>query len=371
MIRRPVPVLLTAVATLVLVAAPGGAQTAAGGGANDLYVERDVVYRTVDGHDLALDVYRPDDTEIYPAVLQIHGGGWVGGNKEQEEAGARDLASNGFVVFVVEYRLAPADPYPAALEDLQAALAWVRANAPVYGADPDAVGAFGSSAGGHLAALLATVDGPQVDAAASFAGPMDLTDGTVSTETAAFFVSFLGCFTGSGSCTPIDAAEASPINHVNGNDAPLFIASIENDPLVPIAQARRMAAALAAVGVDHELVIPPTGGHGPFAPDVIDGGVAFLREHLDRDPATVTPPAPAGEPAPAESSDDRGLEVALLIAGAALVVVGGGLVLVARGRRPRPRPRSPLPAPAASESPDSVTGVSGATDDTTSVGRRA
>lgn len=371
MIRRPIALLLTAAVFLAVVAAPVGAGT----GGDDLAVERDVVYRTVEGHDLALDVYRRDDDAVYPAVLEIHGGGWVGGNKEEDEQIARGLAEAGFVVFVVEYRIAPVDPYPAAVEDVQAALVWVRTHAPEYGADPDAVGAFGGSAGGHLAALLATLDGPKVDAAVSIAGPMDLADPTVSLETVFFFASFIGCLT--SHCDPADAAAASPINHVSADDAPIFLANSLDDPLVPVTQAQRMAVALAAAGVDYELAASPTGGHVPGpGPAVRAQGVDFLHERLDDDPATVVPPALPSEdgpaPAPAPTADDQSFERTLLVVAVGLVVAGGVLVALSRRRRPRRRPRGGPPGPGPTAPADSLAAVgSSPRDDAASVGRRS
>ncbi len=335
MVRRVLALLLTATIGLTLVVAPA----AAGGGADPLDVERDVVYRSVNGRDLGIDVYRPADDTVYPAVLQIHGGGWIWGSKEDDETLARGLAARGFVVFVVEYRLATTDPYPAAVEDVQAAVEWARAHAGEYGADPNAVGAIGGSAGGHLAALLATLDGPQVDAAVSIAGPMDLADPTVSLATVFFFASFLGCL--DGVCDLAGAVEASPINHVSADDAPLFLANSEDDQLVPVTHARRMAAALEAAGVDTELVTPPTGGHesGP-GPAAYDAGVEFLRRHLGGEaiaaPADPDPGAAPDRDVPA-SDDGRNLEVVLLVVGIAFIAGGAILLVLSRVRRPRRR----------------------------------
>jgi acetyl esterase/lipase len=334
MVRRLLALLLTSAIGVAVGAAPVAAGTSGGDAPPPLEVERDVVYRTVNGRDLGIDVYRPGDDTVYPAVLQIHGGGWIWGSKEDDETLARDLAVRGFVVFVVEYRLATTDPYPAAVEDVQAAVEWARVHAGEYGADPDAVGAIGGSAGGHLAALLATLDGSQVDAAVSIAGPMDLADPTVSLATVFFFASFLGCL--DGVCDLADAAEASPINHVSGDDAPLFLANSEDDQLVPVTHARRMAAALEAAGVETELVTPPTGGHetGP-GPAAYDAGVEFLRRHLGGEPIAA-PPAGSSPGGDAPTSDnDRGLELALLVAVVALIA--GGVVMVALSRTRRPR----------------------------------
>ena len=122
-------------------------------------VIRNVVYREVDGVRLRLDVYRPkrrstDPSGLLPSILFVHGGAWVLGTKRQSPFLMFDLAAAGYVVFSVDYRLAPRFPLPAAIHDCKAAVVWVREHAAQYGGTPEAV-AMGNSAGGHLAAMLA------------------------------------------------------------------------------------------------------------------------------------------------------------------------------------------------------------------------
>ena len=111
---------------------------------------------------MTLDVYVPVATaRNRPAVMLVHGGGWTIGDKEtaDEQEKANRLAALGFVVFEVDYRLAPQHPYPAAVEDVAAAARWIRKDKQVrkYRVDPRRLGALGASAGGHLVAMLATV----------------------------------------------------------------------------------------------------------------------------------------------------------------------------------------------------------------------
>lgn len=119
-------------------------------------VIRDVIFREVDGVRLRLDVYRPKDrpAQLLPSVLFVHGGAWVVGSKRQSPFLMFDLAAAGYVVFSVNYRLAPRFPLPAAIHDCKAAVVWVREHAAQYGGTPEAI-AMGNSAGGHLAAMLA------------------------------------------------------------------------------------------------------------------------------------------------------------------------------------------------------------------------
>ena len=147
----------TAVTSVVAAAALVVTALAAPAGAQAVRVKRDVTFRTVDGEKLALDVYQPATKgKDRPAVVVIHGGGWTQGDKAWFAQQGDQLAERGFVAFSVNYRLAPAHPYPAAVEDVEAAVEWVRKNAKKYGVDPKRIGALGGSAGGHLTGLLAT-----------------------------------------------------------------------------------------------------------------------------------------------------------------------------------------------------------------------
>lgn len=93
-----------------------------------------------------------------PCVLMIHGGGWTTGAKENLIPMAIELAKSGYVTVTVEYRLSAEAPYPAGVEDLKAAVRWLRANASEYGIDEDRIAAYGCSAGAQLASLLGTTN---------------------------------------------------------------------------------------------------------------------------------------------------------------------------------------------------------------------
>src|SRR5256886_6736922 len=123
-------------------AAPAGA--AQGG----VTVKPDVTYRTVDGEQLGLDVYRPAKKgKNRPAVVVVHGGGWSQGDKALFAQQSNQLAERGFVAFSINYRLAPPHPYPAAVQDVEAAGALGRTHAKEYGVDPTRIGALGGPAG--------------------------------------------------------------------------------------------------------------------------------------------------------------------------------------------------------------------------------
>jgi acetyl esterase/lipase len=263
-------------------------------------VAADVVYGTApDGTPLTLDVCSPardEDSEPLPAVIEIHGGGWSRGDKAQPawRETCRWLASEGFLTVNVNYRLAPAATFPAAIDDVTTALRWLRDPATVaqYGIDPERIGAFGGSAGGNLAALLGTrgsgdtTTGDRIAAVATVSAPMDLTaHGQTLGELPGWLVarelSYLGCAT-FDDCPA--ATEASPTHQVDPTDPPALVAQTA-DEFIPQGHSREFAAALGAAGVEHRLELPAGTAHSAAALDeslrtIIAG---FLREQLSAD----------------------------------------------------------------------------------------
>lgn len=252
-------------------------------------MEEDVVYASPGGRDLRLDLFRPA-TQSSPraAVVFAHGGGWLWGDKRDHREAAAYLASRGFVTASVEYRLARERIYPAPLDDLKAAIGWLRANAARYGIDPARIGAAGSSAGGHLAAMLGVaVDGqpPAVQAVAAFAAPVDL----VSQYDRDRFSPALLVGAGNPADHPERWIQASPVTHVNSRAAAFLFLHGSADELVSHADAMRMAEALKADGVRVDFHTAEDGTHD------------FMHEHPWRWPAlrrmagffaeTLKPPA--------------------------------------------------------------------------------
>ena len=126
--------------------------------AGDIEVERDVVYATVAGADLKLDVYRAPDLEasgLHPALVVVHGGSWRTGDKGDLPAFSQALADRGYVVFDVAYRLAPEARFPAGVADVKCAIGYVKANASRYGIDPGRLVLLGRSAGAQIALVAA------------------------------------------------------------------------------------------------------------------------------------------------------------------------------------------------------------------------
>ena len=292
---------VTTVAALVLALAPVHAAVAADASSGaGVTVAHDVVYRTVDGAPQLLDAYVPTaDTVKRPVILLVHGGAWRGGDKTNLVAEGMKLAQLGYVAFSVNYRLTPTYAYPAAVDDVQAAVRWVRAPKQVktYETDPRRVGALGASAGGHLVGMLATLgqgsrtSGARIRAAVSWSGPMDFNlwplaqfgrEPPGGDDLASDVLSFLGCPTGDP-CP--NATRASPISHVDKTDAPMLLAN-STDELVPLAHATTMDAALKAAGVPDQLVVFPGDRHAQaFADDVWPQTVAFLEQYVGKPPS--------------------------------------------------------------------------------------
>ena len=118
-------------------------------------LETDVVYLVAGDYEVALDIAVPKGlTKPVPAVVHIHGGGFWGGSKSAEHAVR--YAEAGFVGVSINYRLSGVAPFPAAVQDCKAAIRWLRANAEKYQIDADHIGVWGTSTGGHLAAIMGT-----------------------------------------------------------------------------------------------------------------------------------------------------------------------------------------------------------------------
>ena len=249
-------------------------------------MKKDVVYRSVDGEQLALDVYQPAKKgKNRPAVVVVHGGGWTQGDKALFAQQSDQLAQRGFVAFSVNYRLAPAHPFPAAVEDVEAAVAWVRKHARDYGVDPKRIGALGGSAGGHLVGMLATDGegslraGHRVAAVVSWSGPMDLValGPAAATDAGSSIRNFLGCLP---DACPDTYTAASPVTHVDKTDSPMLIVNSTNE-LVPKPQADAMKAALDKAGVaNQEIIVPGTAHSRAYSDQVWNQTVTFLENYL-------------------------------------------------------------------------------------------
>ncbi|WP_162242878.1 alpha/beta hydrolase [Leifsonia sp. Root112D2] len=260
-------------------------------------VTSDLVYGTAaDGTVLRLDVCSParvPGAAALPGVVAIHGGSWSMGDKANTDwrAVCRWLASAGFVAYSLDYRLVPAVTFPAAIDDVNTAVAWIRrpANAARFGIDPARLGVLGGSAGANLAALLGmrgsgpTDTGTRVAAVAELSGPIDLTEagqrlGHPVPYVAQIERAYLGCRTFSD-CP--QAMDASPLYAIDRSDPPVFIAQ-SSDELIPREQGDAFAAALSRAHVPHTLVTMPGKRHSValLDPPMRRNIVAFLHRYL-------------------------------------------------------------------------------------------
>lgn len=130
----------------------------------NVIAEEDIVYKETAISKLKLDIYRPvfSAEEKAPAILLIHGGGWISGSKENQRIMAQHLAENGFVGITVAYRLSQEAVYPAGVIDLKDAIRWIKSNAKTYNIDSDKIAVLGTSAGAQLATLVGVTPNSEV-----------------------------------------------------------------------------------------------------------------------------------------------------------------------------------------------------------------
>ncbi|RYX82117.1 alpha/beta hydrolase [bacterium] len=262
-------------------------------------VQKDVVYGEAGGQKLQLDVYGADAKAKKPAIIFVHGGGWVAGGRGDMGGWATAFAQKGYVCFSTSYRLVKdgKNGFPAQIDDVQRAVRWIRANANRYGVNPKRIGSFGLSAGGHLVALLGTTDtrdnsnrelskySSRVQCVVDLYGPTDFTgapDPTMADASSGkqFVEGFLGKL-------PENAAkyrDASPVLHVDKKSAPFLIFHGAKDSLVSIGQSVILDEILLKQGIESKLIVFPNSGHAYGEPEAIkqtfDSSLAFFDRHL-------------------------------------------------------------------------------------------
>jgi acetyl esterase/lipase len=225
------------------------------------------------------DLYTPIDSGSYPGIIMIHGGAWVAGDKANDSGHARKIASNGYVVMVINYRLAPKHKHPAQIDDCFEALSWMSRNSEELNVDLSRLGVWGYSAGGHLAALVATnprSDLPRVRACVAGGAPCDL---ELIPSESSVLAGFLG---GTRQEIPDVYAEASPIQHVSSDDPPILLFHGDGDKLVPIQFAERMRGRLESKSVPHEFMTLPRKSHimAFVDPKALNASIQFFNKHL-------------------------------------------------------------------------------------------
>ena len=265
----------------------------------DLRIERNLTYARYGDREMHLDLYRPARVSraLLPTVIVMRGGGFQHGDSQGFAFIAASLAQAGFAAACIQYRTTAVAGFPAPIQDAKAAVRWVRANAAAYRLDPDAIGAIGGSAGGYLAALLATTGGvADFEGNGGHAGESSRIGAAVAMATAADFVDLapypreardaLETFIGAPLERLTEARRAaSPVSYVTQASAPLLLIHSDADPSVPYAQARLLQQRYAAAGADAELLTVSGGPHAPWNyvrwfPDLMARSAAFFASRL-------------------------------------------------------------------------------------------
>jgi acetyl esterase/lipase len=304
MCRLPVP-------TLLALAALAGVDAAQ---AQSVPTHADLVYATVGGQPLRLDLYLPSGgTTPRPLLVWIHGGGWSSGNRFPAPSFAVLLRDRGFAVASVSYRLTSqagqwggeAVTFPAQIHDVKAAVRWLRAHAGDYQIDPQRVAFWGSSAGGHLAALAGTSgndptlegsvgahlgESSAAQVVVDYYGPTDLLqmnldittppggfDHDAPTSPESRLLGFDQPGEGIGvlranldnpnppfPALALLAQQVNPITWVDAADPPFLIVHGDADTTVPYAQSLRLRDALHAAGHTPAFITVAGAGHGGF-----------------------------------------------------------------------------------------------------------
>jgi acetyl esterase/lipase len=257
--------------TLVLLLA--GAPTLAAAqprAVGNVTITPDVVYGHKDGMALTFDVFRPADANG-AAILYMVSGGWVSRWIQPENAvrGFQGLLDRGFTVIAVRHGSSPLYKVPSAEADVRLALRYVRMRADDLDIDPERIGVYGGSAGGHLSLMLGVVsdEGLQDD------DPVQRTPSRVAAVVAYYPPSDLRTWVGPSDRFPAldfqpELAEGiSPILYATADDPPTLIIHGDADRLVPLAHGQRMYDALHAAGVESEMVVIPGGDHGFTNPE--------------------------------------------------------------------------------------------------------
>ncbi|QDS90394.1 Carboxylesterase NlhH [Rosistilla ulvae] len=265
---------------------------------DDVQVMRDVVYGQGGGRDLTMHLVLPKEPadQPLPVYVWLHGGGWMAGNKDGGVQQVIPAVRSGFVGATIEYRLSGEAIFPAQIEDCKCAIRYLRANAKKYNIDVKRIAVGGSSAGGHLAALIGTSAGAadlegiggwadqrsDVQAVVDLYGPTDLVQfvQTPGYESHARSNSPETRLLGGEVLKRLDAAEkANPIHYVDESDPPFLIIHGSNDRTVPANQSEAIYKALQGAGVDSKLHLIEGAGHGgrEFAePEIREMQLEFL-----------------------------------------------------------------------------------------------
>jgi acetyl esterase/lipase len=268
----------------------------------------------LDTIDLRVDLYLMPSARPTPVVIQLHGGGWIRGDRPNSFGTFRALLAAGMSVVTVQYRNAKDAPAPAAIEDVRCAMSWVKANAAKYNFDLDRVILYGASAGGHLALMGAyapsafsppgCADQPKVAAVLDFYGNTNLVDALSQHGSSDSVHQWLAADRplrpdAAPAATATEPArrqptrwpapnerllalakELSPMTYIRPGLPPTFIVNGDHDPSVDPSQDAQLKKALDATGIPNGQDIVPGGGHGNFSPAESDKAMLLCLQFL-------------------------------------------------------------------------------------------
>jgi acetyl esterase/lipase len=251
-------------------------------------MKTDIEYGKTGEESLRLDVSVPEGRGPFPVVLLVHGGGWSAGDKQRDITPLFEpLTKAGFIWFSINYRLAPANRWPACLEDVQTAIRWVKTHAAEYKGDPRRIALMGYSAGGQLACQAAALakDDTRVQAVVGFAPPTDL---VADTERRGGLSKSLQALLDRESVddqTRMLLKDMSPINHVHAGFPSCLLVHGDADKTVPREQSLQFQSRLRENGVACELVDVTNAPHrledwDKFDPTYKEKLIAWLKRVL-------------------------------------------------------------------------------------------
>ena len=272
---------------------------------NEYRVIPNVTYHVASSFENRVDLYLPRETAgPTPVLMYIHGGGWVGGNKEANVLRLLPYLDMGWAVVNVQYRLGRVARAPAAVEDCLCALQWVKRNADTYNFDASRIVVTGNSAGGHLALTTGMVNKESgldlecqlqeelgVAAIINWYGITDVGDLIQGENTKSYAVRWLGSLP-----DRLDVARrVSPLSYVREGLPPILSIHGDADGIVPHQHALKLHEELERAGVSNELHTVPGGGHGGFSRDETHAIFETIHAFLGRHGLTDTPSDTQGQ----------------------------------------------------------------------------
>lgn len=241
----------------------------------------DIEFAKPDGVSLKLDAFVPEGPGPFPTVILVHGGGFDKGDKNTYiKPLFEPLSQAGFTWFTINYRLAGQKPWPACLEDVEAAVRWVRAHAAEYKVDVKRIALVGESAGGHLVSYAGarSQGDTQVAAVVSFYAPHDLEiRARARQEVKEGAAKMFGVKTKPDEVDFVKLGKASPSNAIKVGMPPYLLIHGDQDTTVPYEQSTEFQKKMKALGNVCDLITVPGGGHGmgPW------GKTAYASEMID------------------------------------------------------------------------------------------